>query len=268
MILHTMTDEQIAKELETDLRWIKENAKKIAKKKLQKRISQGIASKDHVEDYELRTPNGNLWAISANIRFTKKRDIRIRSCCIIESGFGTKDYLILRGLTGQCKHLFRITSHTVSRMKERSSQFRDRPGHLVAMQIFSPRRNAYAWYARKGDIPEGIEDEDVLYDEMVFTDSGIYLGETKKCVGRLESHIIRTYIRPDMMYTHQQQSLYRYFFAKIELEEYCTYDRFGGAFCWRSKTRVLPQRAKDLLSIVNEYLDEQKHASQTIILVE
>ena len=231
MILYTMTDEQIAKELETDLRWIKENAKKAAKKKLLKRISLGIASIDHVEDYELQTPNGNLWAITANLRFTKKRDIRIRACCVVESDYGTKDYLILRGTRWGGTFYVKVISHVISRMKERNKKYAGMTGGQVANRIFQPGESGHgamrdAW-ALDDDflgLPDG---EDI--QSMIVTSAGVFFGSHNrdKDKGICNTKLI-TFVPPEKMATYAQADTYRFLETCLQMDKLICYTKTIG----------------------------------------
>lgn len=231
MIIYSMTDERITQELEEDFRWIKENAKKMAKKRLLKLVSVGMASKDHVDDYELCTPNGNRWFVTANFRYTRQRDVRIRACCMLESKFGSRDYLILRGTRWGGTFYVKVISHVISRMKERNKRYRGMEGGPVCNRIFQPGETSHGIVMDPKEISDDIfglpDGEDIA--AMIATSAGVFFGthNRDKQNGLCHTKLV-TYIPPEMLATHTQLDTYRFLEANLQLEKlYCGTKTYG-----------------------------------------
>ena len=225
-----MSDEQIANELEADFKWIKENARRLLKKRLLKLISIGMASKEHVEDFEMQTPNNNLWLVTANIRHTKQKDVRIRACCIVESEYGTRDYLILRGTRWGGTFYVKVISHAISRMRERNKKFAHLSGGQVANRVFQPGETA------QGIVTDGIDLSDVIIGVpdgekigfMFATSAGVFFGEQNRDKDKQLCHSkFVTYVTPEQLATHEQADMYRFLDATMQLEKHCYTKSYG-----------------------------------------
>lgn len=135
MILHTTSPAEITLELKRDLEWITAAVKKKVKKLKLKIIASGITHREVTEEYPIISPLNNRWFVTSDFCLNRKKQLQIRACCIVESEYGTADYFILRGLTFGGEYHVRITSHTISRMKERDARFRGMSAGQIANRI-------------------------------------------------------------------------------------------------------------------------------------
>ena len=250
-----MTDRQITNELEADFKWIKENARRMLKKRLLKLISVGMASKDHVEDFEMQTPNGNRWVVTANIRYTRQKDMRIRACCIVESKYGTRDYLILRGTRWGGTFYVRVISHAISRMKERNKKFARLSGGQVANRVFQPGETSQGIVTGDVDLSDIIigipEGENIGF--MMVSSAGVFFGEHNKDEDKDVCHVkLVTYITPEQLATHEQADMYRFLEATMQLEKYCHTKTYGkNAMSYVENT----PETRRLCKVLEEYKD-------------
>ena len=253
MILHTSTPKEISQELEKDLEWIHSVAKKKAKKLKLKIIASGITNKDSVDEYTLTSPQNNRWFVTTNFRLNRATPLHIMACCAVESEFGTLDYLMLRGMTYGGRYYVRITSHTISRMKERDEQFKNMCAGQIVNRIFHHGEDGMGVYTCEEDIAKTFEElfekKDGRKNLFMATSTGIFFGfqEIQDGHGNLT---IKTFVTPDMLYTHREQNMLRFCEACLKLQKH-TKTIYNG----KNALSVIDnsQEATELISIIEEY---------------
>lgn len=120
MIIGTLSEEEVLKELTSDYKWIYEQSRRFAKKKIEvaKRcgLSQVIGWSVDFQD----SPSHNKWHAHIDIDMRLKNPWMGTFCCEVESEeFGTKDYYILRGHSIKDPYFIKFTSHVLKRQGER-----------------------------------------------------------------------------------------------------------------------------------------------------
>lgn len=256
MILHNSTPTEIIQELEKDLEWIHTVVKKKVKKLKLKIIASGITNKDAVEEYTLTSPLNNRWFVTTNFRLNRATPLHIMASCSVESEYGTLDHLILRGLTFGGRYYVRITSHAISRMKERDERFKHMCAGQIANRIFPYGEDGMGVYTREEDIAKTLEElfekKDGRKNLFMATSTGIFFGfqEIQDGHGNLT---IKTFVTPDMLYTHREQNMLRFCEANLRLQKHMkTTYRGNNAFSVVDNS----QEATELLSIIKEYRSE------------
>lgn len=266
MILHTSTPKEIIQELEKDLEWIHASAKKKTKKLKLKIIASGITNKDAVEEYTLTSPLNNRWFVTTNFRLNRATPLHIMASCAVESEYGTLDYLILRGLTYGGRYYARITSHTISRMKERDERFKHMCAGQIANRIFPFGEDGMGVYTREEDIAKTLEElfekKDGRKNVFMATSTGVFFGfqEIQDGHGNVT---IKTFVTPDMLYTHREHNMLRFCEANIRLQKHMkTIYKGNNAFSVIDNS----QEATDLLSIIEEYRSEMIPSPEVVEL--
>lgn len=253
MILSTATPVEITRELKKDLEWVNMTIKKRARKLKQKICLSGITHRKVVEEYFLTSPLNNRWFVTMNLCVSQKTPLNAKACCIVESEYGTPDYLILRGLTFGGEYHVRITSHSISRMKERDLRFKDMNAGQIANRIFPHGEDGVGIYTREEDIPktlkEMFENKDGRKNLFVTTSTGVFFGfqEFSEGCGNIT---LKTFVTPDMLYTHQELNMYRYSQAYLQLQKHMTNKYHGNMAV--SVIDDSPE-ATELLGIIKEY---------------
>ena len=256
MILHTSTPTEIIQELEKDLEWIHASAKKKAKKLKLKIIASGITNKEAVDEYTLTSPLNNRWFVTISFRLNRTTPLHVIASCAVESEFGTPDHLMLRGLSYGGRYYVRITSHTVSRMKERDERFKNMCAGQIVNRIFPHGEDGMGVYTREEDVAQTLEElfekKDGRKNVFIATSTGIFFGfqEIQDGHGNLT---IKTFVTPDMLYTHREHNMLRFCEANIRLQKHMkTIYRGNNAFSMIDNS----QEATELLSIIEEYRSE------------
>ena len=253
MILPTNTPVEITEELKKDLEWVNMAIKKRARKLKLKICSSGITHRKVVEEYFLTSPLNNRWFVTMSLCLSQKTPLHTKVCCIAESEYGTPDYLILRGLTYGEEYHVRITSHTISRMKERDLRFKDMTAGQIANRIFPHGEDGVGIYTREEDIPktlkEMFENKDGRKNLFAATSTGVFFGfqEFSEGYGNIT---FKTFVTPDMLYTHKELNMYRYSQAYLQLQKHMTTKYHGNM-----AVAVIDNspEATELLEIVKEY---------------
>lgn len=266
MILHTSTPTEIIQELEKDLQWIHAEAKKKAKKLKLKIIASGITNKETVNEYTMTSPLNNQWYVTTNFRLNRAIPLQIKASCAVESQYGTLDHLILRGLTYGGRYYVRITSHAISRMKERDERFKLLCAGQIANRIFPHGEDGMGVYTRQKDIAKSLkelfEKKDGRKNLFMTTSTGIFFGfqEIQDGHGNLT---IKTFVTPDMLYTHQEQNMLRFCEANIRLQKHMkTIYQGNNAFSVIDNS----QEATELISIIEEYKSEMIPSPEVVEL--
>ena len=256
MILHTSTPTEIIQELEKDLEWIHASAKKKAKKLKLKIIASGITNKEAVEEYTLTSPLNNRWFVTTSFRLNRATPLHVMASCTVESEFGTPDHLMLRGLSYGGRYYVRITSHTISRMKERDERFKNMCAGQIANRIFPHGEDGMGVYTREEDIAKTLEElfekKDGRKNLFMATSTGIFFGfqETLNGWGNVT---VKTFVTPDMLYTHQEQNMLRFCEANIRLQKHMkTIYRGKNAFTMIDNS----PEATELIKVIEEYKSE------------
>jgi hypothetical protein len=256
MIVPTYSDAQILKELHEDLRIIKENARKVSKKKLIKIVASGMTSKEYIDDYEVISPNHNRWFVTNSIKANRRGQITTRACCIVNTDKG-KDYLIVRGTKWGGLFFLRVYAHVISRMKDRDKKkYKGMRSESVCNRIFQPHESAFMFYTNQKDV-ERFWTNDVKEDvnSMMVTESGVFFGGLYHDEKEGSCYIdVRTFITPELIATHEQHDMYRCAKAHMELGRYTT-DKVEGNSCM-SYVNMTPE-AKRLMKIIEEYKTNQ-----------
>ena len=256
MIVHTSSPTEIIQELDTDLKWIQTSAKKKAKKLKLKIIASGFTNKEFVDEYTLTSPLNNRWFVTTNFRLNRATPLQIMASCAVESEYGTPDHLILRGLTYGGRYYVRITSHAISRMKQRDGRFKHMCAGQIANRIFPHGEDGLGVYTRDEDIAKTCEE---LFEKkegrknlFMTTSTGIFFGFQEILNGH-GNLTIKTFVTPDMLYTHHEQNMLRYCEACLRLQKHMkTTYRGNTAYSMIDNS----QEAAALLSIIEEYRHE------------
>lgn len=253
MILPTHTTEQVCRELMEDHRWINADASKRFKKELKRLRASGMSSK--TIDYQPELPSHNRWYVSATLQSHGDTPIIINKCCAVELGDGRRNFHIIRGKAAGRRYIVSVTGHVISRMKEREPQYRGLDGWKICLQIF--RHDEFGGYAASTD-PRAKDDENGC-DSMFFTSSGVFLG--KEQVGS-DCFILylQTFVRPDMLYTYEQQILYRQFVNFLPSFKFFKFSRPDGFTVSKSnlKTNADMRKYLDYIKETFDWSIEQK----------
>jgi hypothetical protein len=121
MILHTFTEEEKLRELLADWPSILRKQKKLSKYIIEHRPKWtiGINEEEGTELFEtVKSCRGNTWHIGVWYVGKSKRCYHSITC-EYESQYGTRAYLVLRGIKAKKPYYVEVTSHTISRVKER-----------------------------------------------------------------------------------------------------------------------------------------------------
>lgn len=266
MILHTSSPTEIIQELEKDLEWIHTSAKKKAKKLKLKIIASGITNKENVDEYTLTSPLNNRWFVTTSLRLNRATPLHIMASCAVESEHGTLDHLILRGLSYGGRYYARITSHTISRMKERDERFKHMCAGQIANRIFPHGEDGMGVYTREEDIAKTLEElfekKDGRKNLFMVTSTGIFFGFQEIQDGR-GNVTIKTFVTPDMLYTHQEHNMLRFCEASLRLQKHTkTIKRGNNAISVVDNS----QEATELLSIIEEYRSEMVLSPEVVEL--
>lgn len=256
MILHTSIPTEIIQELEKDLEWIHASAKKKAKKLKLKIIASGITNKEAVDEYTLTSPLNNRWFVTTSFRLNRATPLHVMASCAVESEFGTPDHLMLRGLSYGGRYYVRITSHTVSRMKERDERFKNMCAGQIVNRIFPHGEDGMGVYTREEDIAKTLEElfekKDGRKNLFMATSTGIFFGFKETLNGR-GNVTIKTFVTPDMLYTHQEQNMLRFCEANIRLQKHMkTIYRGKNAFTMIDNS----PESTELIKVIEEYKSE------------
>jgi len=266
MILHTTTPTEINRELKKDLEWIVASVKKKAKKLKMKIIASGITHREVVEEYPITSPLNNRWFVTYSFCLNRKIQLQIKACCIVESEYGTPDYFILRGLTFGSEYHIRITSHTISRMKERDIRFRDMSAGQTANSIIPYGEDGMGVYTREENIPKSLEEwlekKDGRKNLFMTTSTGVFFG-FQEIIGGHGNLTIKTFVTPDMLYTHKEQQMYRFCEANLQLQKHMKTVYQGNVAM--SMIDNSPE-ANKLIEIIKEYQNEMTLAPEIIEL--
>lgn len=191
MIISGLPEDRILEELIVDSKIIANEAKKIAKKAILRLQMSGRDGIDDDVDFTksmTTTKNNNSWFVVVVINMAKNPKWYHQAVCYHESGYGTKDYYIVRGFSKNKPYYIKFSSHALKRVKERL--FHERLGNYNQLQPeWIP-----ALAIRKGEIISWMKITDPRLLKTVFesedrhtintlfyTSYGCYLGyETEK----------------------------------------------------------------------------------------
>lgn len=122
MILNSYSEDKILEELLLDYQIIAKEAKKLAKKEVQRQYKIGHDGIDNnisiLRDYTT-TRLHNKWLLVVIINMANKTKWHHQSICYVESNRLTKDYYIVRGFSNDKPYFIKISSHVLKRCRER-----------------------------------------------------------------------------------------------------------------------------------------------------
>ena len=122
MILNNYSEDKILEELLFDYQIIAKEAKKWAKKEVQRQLKLGHDGIDEnisiLKDYTT-TKLHNRWLLVVVINMSKKVKWYHQSICCVESNLQTKDYYIVRGFSSNKPYFIKLSSHVLKRCRER-----------------------------------------------------------------------------------------------------------------------------------------------------
>lgn len=142
MIIPTLSEENICKELNKDYAWIKRQMTKKVKKEICSLQKSGVTSNDYAMEYLICSHNSNIWYLTFTLDTCRRKVIWYHLHCIVESIYKTQDYYLWRGLTCGKGYFVRITSHTIRRLKERIPGFRSLDSNDICSRLFGYRECA------------------------------------------------------------------------------------------------------------------------------
>lgn len=266
MILQTNTPTEINRELKRDLEWVNTYIRKKAKKLKLKIIASGITHREVIEDHLLTSPLNNKWFVTLDFCLSRKTPLKTKACCIIESKYGSLDYLILRGLTYGGLYHVRVTSHVISRMKERDIRFKDMNAGQIINRIFPHGEYGMGIYTNETDIPKTLENiiekKDGRKNLFIATSTGIFFGY-QEIVGGHGNLTIKTFITPNMLYTHKEQNLYRFCEANLRLQKHTKKVSRGKLSISMIDNSL---EAQEALDVIQEYSNEMKFIPDVVEL--
>lgn len=122
MIIPGLSEDKILEELVYDREIVAKEAKKIAKKEINRLLKQGRCGIDVDYDfnYTIHTnKNNNDWHCVVCVNMKKAPYWNHMAACKAEAANGKKEYYIVRGFSNKKPYFIRITSHALKRFKER-----------------------------------------------------------------------------------------------------------------------------------------------------
>ena len=122
MIIHNCSEEKILEELLSDYQIMAKEAKKLAKKEVQRQLKLGHDGKNEnisiLREFTT-TKLHNKWLLVVIINMSQKVKWYHQSVCYVESSMQTKDYYIVRGFSNKKPYFIKISSHVLKRCRER-----------------------------------------------------------------------------------------------------------------------------------------------------
>lgn len=123
MIIPSYTEDEVLRELLEDWPEMRRKAKKMGDK-LMKSIPKWCIGMPKDERFyshaTFRSKNGNTWGIGVYKKNTKKYWESVLTC-EVETKYGVKSYFYLRGLEKNEPYYVELTSHAISRLRERAT---------------------------------------------------------------------------------------------------------------------------------------------------
>lgn len=259
MILPTHTIDEVCSELMEDRHWIVADAHSRFKKELKRLRASGMHSKEM--EYKPTLPSRNQWFVSVTLFNRKECPIVVSGCCAVETEFGVKNYYVILGRQHGRRHYAKITSHTVKRLKERKSEFRNMTAGQICIRIF--QRNHGGFYS-----PNSVcfsDDADTLeYDSVISTKVGVFLGTV--FVGLQHTvYMLQTFIHPDMLYTHEQQALYDYHVKSIEFAQHFKIDWSNGEMNFKTCFKHCREK-RELIDWFSGIIEEEHSAYESLLI--
>lgn len=122
MIVPGMSEEKILDELIFDRKIVANEARKIAKKFVNRLLKQGRGGTEKNFDYAYTintNQNHNSWDCKIEVNMARKPYWCHYTACMVESENGKKEYYLVRGFSNNNPYFIRVSSHALIRFKER-----------------------------------------------------------------------------------------------------------------------------------------------------
>lgn len=187
MILHSYSEEKILEELLSNYQIMAKEAKKLAKKEVQRQMKLGHEGIDEdisiLRDYTTSVLH-NKWQLVVVINMSRKVKWYHQSVCYVESNIHTKDYYIVRGFSNNKPYFIKISSHVLKRCRERlfgerlnvDTQNLD-AGFLVTVVIRKGEVIPWMKIADPRLLKAVLNSEDMhSFNTLFYTTGGCYLG--------------------------------------------------------------------------------------------
>lgn len=208
MILPSQTEDQVLGELDQDHAWIVSRAKKEAKKQILKIQKTGLVKKDYEYEYRVTTPNNNRWYIFLNINVLRHQKVYMSCNCSAESTHGTLDYYMIRGYTFGGLYFVRVTSHTISRIKERCPEYSSLDGNQICTHIFNVGEECGGMKLTDHRFIQFIDKADDSNEVCILLTTLMGVFFTYQTPGH--NCLIKTYISSDMVKDGIEREIYDY----------------------------------------------------------
>lgn len=211
MILSSQTEEQIQAELDQDHAWLISYAKKQSKKHIAKIQKSGLIRKDYDYEYRITSPNNNKWYLHLNINLLRARKVCISCNCSSESAHGTLDYYLMRGYTFGGIYFIRVTSHTISRIKERCPSLNHLDGNQICSQIFRRGEEGSGMLLTDHRFIRVLNQAEDSKDVCILLTTSMGVFFAYQTIGH--NCIIKTFISSDMINEGIEREIYEYCLA-------------------------------------------------------
>jgi hypothetical protein len=141
-------------------------------------------------------------------------------------------------------------------MKERDGRFKNMCAGQIVNRIFPHGEDGKGVYTREEDIAKTFEElfekKDGRKNLFMATSTGIFFGFQETLNGR-GNVTVKTFVTPDMLYTHQEQNMLRFCEANIRLQKHMkTIYRGENAFSVVDNSPEAPE----LIKVIEEYKSE------------
>lgn len=208
MILPTYSEEKIRAELDEDHTWIVAYTKRVAKRIIARVQKTGLVKKVYEYEYRVTTPNNNQWYIYLNVDVLRHQKVQMSCNCSVESSYGTIDYYMIRGYTFGGIYFVRVTSHVISRIRERCPQCAHLDGSRICSLIFSSGEEGSGVILTDHHFIHFIEDADDRKDVCILVTTALGVFFTYQTAGY--NCLIKTFISSDMIHDGMEREIYDY----------------------------------------------------------
>ncbi|WP_455673760.1 hypothetical protein [Phocaeicola sp.] len=211
MILPSQSESQILAELDQDYTWIASRVKKEARKNMAKIQKTGLVKRDYQYEYRITSPNNNKWFLLISIDVLRKQKVYFSCNCSAESAHGNLDYYMLRGRTFGGKYFVRVTSHTISRIKERFPLLGHLDGNQICTKIFLNGEEGSGMKLTDHRFIEFINKAKDFDDVCILLTTSLGIFFSYHTPGN--NSVLKTYITPEMVGDEREEEICRYCMA-------------------------------------------------------